>query len=269
METVSTILKNKLMFKGIISLTSALHIGGGTTDEIESKGPVVRTPTGEPYIPGSSIKGVFRSFVEQVLEPIPGLTTCQLNDTYPDCYSVGEGARKWKEKKRENLTETEIAEILEKNLCDSCKVFCSPWRASRIFFKDSHIIDWPEITQVRHGVVIDRDSETGVHSLKYDFEVIPAYSTFDFSLTLENACPKKQGIVAIGINEMLSGLMQLGGKTSRGAGNFVLKDLQIYYVNFMDMEQLKNYLRGNTVENKMTEVDDVKKFLSEKINSLF
>jgi hypothetical protein len=37
----------------------------------------------------------------------------------------------------------------------------------------------------------------------------------------------------------------------------------------MDMEQLKNYLRGDTVENKMTKVKDVNNFLAEKINSLF
>lgn len=271
MENKSTTPKNKLTFKGKINLTSALHIGGGTADEIETRGPVVRTPTGEPYIPGSSIKGVFRSFVEQVIATatIQGLRACQLKQDYPDCYSVGKGFKEWKENNKANLTETSIAKVLEEHLCDSCKVFGSPWRASKAYFTDAPILEWPEATQVRHGVVIDRDSETGVHNLKYDFEVIPAYSTFNFILTLENTSLKEQGIAAIGINEMLSGLMQLGGKTSRGAGNFILEDLRIFSVDFMDMEQLKKYLRGDSVENKMTEVKDIKKFLAEKIDSLF
>lgn len=53
--------------KGTIKVETGLHIGAGS-DTIEIGGmdnPIVRDPfTGEPYIPGSSLKGKIRSLVE-------------------------------------------------------------------------------------------------------------------------------------------------------------------------------------------------------------
>ena len=62
------LLKTKL-FKGNIHCETGLHIGG-SSDEIEIGGvdmTVIKDPvTGEPYIPGSSIKGKMRSSLERV-----------------------------------------------------------------------------------------------------------------------------------------------------------------------------------------------------------
>ena len=62
------LMKAKL-FKGIIHCETGLHIGG-SSDEIEIGGvdmTVIKHPvSGEPYIPGSSIKGKMRSSLERV-----------------------------------------------------------------------------------------------------------------------------------------------------------------------------------------------------------
>ena len=61
------LVKTKL-FKGNIHCETGLHIGG-SSDEIEIGGvdmTVIKDPvTGEPYIPGSSIKGKMRSSLER------------------------------------------------------------------------------------------------------------------------------------------------------------------------------------------------------------
>ena len=59
--------KKYLVFEGTMTLNSDLHIGGNT-DETKVGGRdnpvIVNKLTGEPYIPGSSIKGVMRSIEE-------------------------------------------------------------------------------------------------------------------------------------------------------------------------------------------------------------
>jgi CRISPR-associated protein Csm3 len=265
---------NKYCFKGSIRLLSALHIGGGRVNELNTDNPVVRTPAGIPFIPGSSLKGVFRSFVDTIVPGIDGITSCQLNEEYENCYSVGAGLKKlkdWKNEKKEKnngFTENELALLLEDHLCDVCKTFGSPWKASKVFFTDSYLVEKSDITQIRDGVVIDRDSETSVKNLKYDFEVVPVDSVLSFSLSLDNATPVDLGIIALGLNEMRSGFMQIGGNTSRGTGNFILEDLKVYETILSDTEQLKKYVKNIDIEKKMNRLDS-NSFLEEKINHLF
>ena len=54
--------KNRYFIKADFILESPIHVGKGVS--LEPTGtdlPVIKTPEGRPYIPGSSIKGVFRS----------------------------------------------------------------------------------------------------------------------------------------------------------------------------------------------------------------
>lgn len=60
-------LKKKIIYKGILTLKTGLHIGG-TNASLNIGGPdnfVVRNPlTNKPYIPGSSLKGKMRALLE-------------------------------------------------------------------------------------------------------------------------------------------------------------------------------------------------------------
>lgn len=60
-------IKKYLVFSGTMTLESGLHIGG-STDETKVGGcdnPIIKNKmTDEPYIPGSSIKGIMRSIEE-------------------------------------------------------------------------------------------------------------------------------------------------------------------------------------------------------------
>ena len=59
--------QSRLNLTGKIKTLTAIRIGAGrSTAVIGSDLPVVRDAAGAPYIPGSSFKGVLRSYVESM-----------------------------------------------------------------------------------------------------------------------------------------------------------------------------------------------------------
>ena len=53
---------------------TAIRIGAGrSTSPVSSDLPVVRDSANRPYIPGSSFKGVLRSYIESIMRSIQGL----------------------------------------------------------------------------------------------------------------------------------------------------------------------------------------------------
>ncbi len=125
------------------------------------------------------------------------------------------------------------------------------------------------MTQVRDGVVIDRDSGTAVPNLKYDFEIVPTDAKFYLLISAENLNQEDLALISIGINELLSGNFYIGGKTTRGLGNCKLENLEVYCSDWTDSDQLKKYLLNNTLESKYEKIEDWVSFLSKNIDLLF
>ena len=76
-------LSNRYIFTGRLVMQTAFHIGGGRATLSNSDSPVVLTPEGRPFIPGSSFKGALRSTVEKIVPGLPAsadLFTCGLID---------------------------------------------------------------------------------------------------------------------------------------------------------------------------------------------
>ncbi|RLC20135.1 MAG: CRISPR-associated RAMP protein [Deltaproteobacteria bacterium] len=282
-------LTSKYLFKGRLKFKTALHVGGGKINVTNTDNPIVRTPEGFPFIPGSSFKGAFRSMVEKLAVSIPGLRTCQLIEdeesfkgkSDEECLRIIENKdadycptaihkefAKWKQ----NKTETELITMLEDKLCNTCTLFGSPYMASKITFHDLKIGDWAGVTQIRDGVVIDRDSERAKDRLKYDFEVVPPDAAFDMEIWLENPNPTDMGLTCIGLNEFLSEMAYLGGIKSRGLGNCRIKDLEIYELNLetdKKEERLMKYLTHTKPEDKMENISDPSHFIQTQIEALF
>jgi CRISPR/Cas system CSM-associated protein Csm3 (group 7 of RAMP superfamily) len=81
-------LRSRYLINGRLVMKTALHIGGGNDVSTVTDSPVVRLPMGEPYIPGSSLKGAFRAAVERFVPLLPGYRTCQLADDDRNCLSA-------------------------------------------------------------------------------------------------------------------------------------------------------------------------------------
>lgn len=258
-------LLNRYVFEGKLKMKTGLHIGGGKLTLSHSNNPVVITPDGLPFIPGSSFKGTLRSTVEKLVASLPiglGLHTCGLpvgenqQETCPTARpdTIAKARRRCKTPKAVEL----MLEGERKNLCDTCKLFGAPLAAARIVVNDLYLIDeyWSGTTQVRDGVAIDRDSETAKPQAKYDFEVVPATTVFGLHLILENVTDKDLELISMGLSEFMSGFGGVGGLRSRGLGACILDELQIRYMEVTDAHRLQRYLLRNKNGIKKDGADD-------------
>ncbi len=265
-------LRARYVLKGALVMDTALHIGGGREQSGVSDSPIIRDPLGRPYIPGSSFKGAFRAAVERLTPNLAhlGLHTCALQPGYPACmstqkslddaYGVVSGligrnlgnnetvtaALQCLDRldlEGQTVTDEMLLTLLDRWLCDTCKVFGSPRLAGLAQFADLPVREpWADVIQVRDGVGIDRDSERARERIKYDYEVVPPGTAFDFRLTVENPDKYALGLIAVGLQEFINGMVPLGGIRSRGLGRCHLEEVQAQAVNFTNVQALTAYL---------------------------
>lgn len=278
--------EKRFLFEGKLVLNTALHLGGGRLALVSTDDPLVRTPDGDPFIPGSSLKGVFRSTVEKIGGALPGVKTCLLdpNNNYGCIGPQGDAQRAYnKERQKTDWNKKEYCNQLNQKLCDTCKLFGSPYKASKINFDDLYLVDRDTaFTQVRDGVGIDRDSEKAVDRVKFDYEVVASGAEFEMKIILDNPTEMDLALISIGLSEFQNSFVRLGGKTSSGLGSCKLEELDIYFLDLLVpevkdkdqkvkvmSERLKKYLVGSAPEDKMEHVSDVSAFLRDKIEFLF
>lgn len=145
------------------------------------------------------------------------------------------------------VTGDSLIEVLDRWLCDTCKVFGAPYLTAAAQFVDLPVQEpWHDLIQVRDGVGIDRDSERARERIKYDFEAVPPGTEFHFRLTVDNPSRRDLGLVAIGLQEFVNGMVSLGGIRSRGLGRCHLDNLQVSVVNFANVSELIDYLTNPT-----------------------
>lgn len=257
-------LRVRYLITGRIVLDTALHIGGREA-VVVTDSPIIRNSTGQPFIPGSSLKGAFRAAVERIVPNIPGLRTCSLSDATNSC------ANQLRDRTKDRqFTEEKMLNLLDEVLCDTCRTFGTTHLASVAFFHDAPISEvWhnlPEVpTQIRDGVGIDRDSDRAREGVKFDFEVVPPQVSFDFSLLLENPAPPDLGLVALGIQEFIAGMIPLGGIRSRGLGRCHLEKVKVEWIDFNYLKVLRQYLLDGTWEEQRVE-DFISTYLGALLN---
>jgi len=251
----------KVRITGELVFKTAFHIGSGLEGELASDLGILKESDGRPILPGSTLKGNFRSLAERLSDYL-GFTACLLDSELSgiDCVSDEKFRKsvydKFKNLKKENDKITWLSE----HTCRICRLFGSPLQASRIFFSDGKLQDWGRSIQIRDGVCIDRDSETAVPRAKYNFEAVPAGTAFSFSIDIENPDNDELALIAAVISEW-ENCFRLGGFTSRGLGKVSLANKKVQEVNYNNKEQLKSYL----LERKMTDADSL---LIENLNEL-
>lgn len=268
-------LRNRYIFTGKLEMLTGLHIGGGKATLSHTDSPVVLTPEGLPYIPGSSLKGVLRSMIEKFVVTLPadlGLHSCGLpteEDKDESCPSAHQ---------KQIVRERRDLEKARRDLCHTCQLFGSFLAAGRITINDLYLIndEWSGSTQIRDGVAIDRDKETAKSGAKYDYEVVPSTTVFAMRLMIENATEQDLQLISIGLSELVSGFGGVGGLRSRGLGACILTDLKIRYMDLtsLDVEHRKQRLLRYLLHKKDGTEDgldptDTQNFFDTHIKSLF
>lgn len=224
-------LESRLEIEGWLTAETAFRIGAGrSTEPIGTDLPVVRDNLGQPYIPGSSFKGVLRSRVESFVRAIADDPSIVCNPINNQLWCITDErmaakkqelidqvrARKLAEQQRDNA----LTEWVKKESCLVCLTFGSPHLASCVLIRDL-LVDkdlWFDQFQVRDGVAINRDTETADEGKLYDYEVVPSGVRFGLRVIVENSKPWQWGMLLAGLRAFESGDIHIGGGKSRGLG---------------------------------------------------
>lgn len=176
-----------------ITAETTLHIGSGEKDELRDIDlTLLKLPSGEFYIPGSSIKGAVRSATERWLGGLG----------FDLCIHHSQGVPDY--------------ECKEDQSCLSCYLFGSLNFASRTIFRDA-LLEHPRKIQYlkKVNVSTNRETKTAVQRRLYSLELVPPGTTFRGEIIVENCEDWMLGIIFTVLQKVLH---SIGGQVSRGAG---------------------------------------------------
>lgn len=209
------VFKNRLEVTGTLETLTALRIGSGrSTDAIGTDLPVIKDSLGKPIIPGSSFKGAMRSRLESFLRAVDERFAKDPSSLVGEDYTAT--IRQYKRSHEDNDATLSAALI---RLADPVsRIFGAPWLAGKLHVRDLPVAAsaWFGQYQERDGVIIDRDTETAGN--KYDFQIVPAGTTFEFKAAIENAEGWELGLLMLGLQQFEQAQVPLGGGRSRGLG---------------------------------------------------
>ncbi len=209
-------LTKKIVYSGIITLKTGLHIGG-TNIALNIGGPdkfVVRNPINNiPYIPGSSLKGKMRALIE----------------IYHKCVDIDEKSDKIEVKASSNPYS--MSGYLFGVSADS-KDKDSKRYASRLIVRDSELIEKDETLGINEGFFNNTDmpyteSKTEVSidrvtakATPRTYERVPAGAKFRLSMVLNVFEEDNEMLLKATLKQALQLLHDdyLGGQGSRGYG---------------------------------------------------
>lgn len=266
---------SRTVIHATLEMQTALSVGGRAS--LEPTGtdlPVVRNADGLPFIPGSSLKGVMRAQMERVLrgvDPQFGLKSCDPFGV--PCVSKEDKEQFIQDIERlienkqlpEHQGEQEFSQRLWNKTCTVCRLFGSPWVASRLAFKDvflQNADDLPVVTQIRDGVGIDRDLGAARAGIKYDFEVVVPGAQFGIEIVAENVEPWELGLLLAILRPWEEGHLAIGGKSTRGPGWGTLQSISVQRAEQQDL--LDYLLKG---QMKAIPVETLQQAFQQKIDA--
>jgi CRISPR-associated protein Csm3 len=237
--------RTRLRFTARLRLKSGLHIGAGK-DSVEIGGidnPVIKHPhTGEPYIPGSSLKGKLRFLLEWAFGAIRadghawGYDDKQPKETTDPVLRIfGNALKEWKGGPTRLL-------VRDAPLCedDRKRYLDSPDR----FFEEKTEVLIDRISGKAHDKVGPRQTERVPAGVAFDVEMVfRLYDTGDGG---------KRDVDCV--NWLLQGLAlleedALGGSGSRGYGRIAFEQLRLHRAEGPEIA-LDNRFRGHRFDRE-------------------
>lgn len=202
--------------KGTIVTQTGLHIGGGK-DNVEIGGmdqPIIKHPlNGQPYIPGSSLKGKMRSMLETVFfaDKIPMNNKNEGMPVKEDC-AVTRIFGTSNDQKPPEMGPTRIA-----------------MRDAYLSGEDVSRFNKGELMmEEKYEVAIDRVRGTALTAALRPIERVPSGVRFDMNITLKQFEGDGEGLLELVKKGLrLIELDGLGGGISRGSGQVTFENLTV------------------------------------------
>jgi len=183
----------------------------------------------EVFLPGSSLKGIFRSHLEKIACSLKPRVVCypfegneekqadleQRRRDYRD--SCGgmfnqiarrEDNRRWLE---------ERSDLVYAASCPACRLFGSTGFIGRVAISDAYLVS-NEIKEQRDGIGIDRLTGGASHGAKFELEVVSSGVAFETEIHLRNYEVWQLGMLFAVLQDMEDELIRIGSGRSRGLG---------------------------------------------------
>jgi CRISPR-associated RAMP protein (TIGR02581 family) len=196
---------------------SSLAIQAGREEGLSAvEQPVVKIG-GTPVIPGSTLKGVLRSFLESYLSQ-NGLEICVPLAAIPG------------EIKRSNKIGEYVQKIGRKSPCEGekacpvCQIFGSAGISSRTSFLDARPINEVKILDRKH-VALERDTKTASKGALLEIQTIEPGAKFNGLIRIINPEKWHIGALIIAIENLEK--LGMGSKKSAGYGEIVTEVIKI------------------------------------------
>lgn len=224
-------LEKRLILTGKLEALTPLHIGSGKpeADIGEVDMPILRAPAGDPYIPGSSLKGRTRAEAERIAKA-RGYEVCTPPNVSNMC-----GTRK--------RTPDEF--------CVCCKIFGTAGTisvASKVKFRDAYPTDRVEELLERTGIAIDRDKGSVARGALFTIEAVPAGTSFGIEIVAENMTEEELKLLKAALKSVEDSA--LGGSSSRGFGKVKMQftKLQERTAGYYLREEEERVLEGEALK---------------------
>jgi len=233
------LLRREVTFEGYLVNEAPLRIGVGRESPLGSAVDlaITRIKLGEktvPYIPGSSLKGVFRSAAVQ-LAKLKGLSVCSglSKETCMDFERQEFGGETLLERIQSELREghsLEAIKLFHEKACLLCKVFGAPSFTGHVEFTDAYPVgDKGEVLEVpvgvRTGIAIDRRTGAVYRGALYQVEYVEPGARFKFSVHMTNLPNYALGLLAKVFKMLNEGWLRIGGFKTRGFGEVRVEGL--------------------------------------------
>jgi len=216
-------LYNEAVISFEMKTVSPLFINSGDSDQLDPAAAdntfLVMYRNGElvPVIPGSSLKGVFRSSIEQLL---PG--SCDIFEN-PCARRIRQKEREQGRKQQEEGFE--LGKERYRESCPACKMFGSTMIKSRISFMDAYPKGDYRIGH-RASAAIDRITGATRRNALFEFEYVED-ALFKCEIRFRNFFRWHIKAVLEVFNRINQGFVTFGGLTSKGFGQMKIQNVSL------------------------------------------
>lgn len=198
----------------------------------------VRTQRGgqpEPFLPGSSLKGVLRSHAERISRTLNTESVCGV---FKNAEVKGCG---WHfrdlDKEEDGQAYTQESRYYKES-CPACRLFGSTHWKGRFHIGDAYLVEEDRRVrpELRDGIGIDRISGGVAGGAKFDLEVIRTGVRFETQFDVTNFEVWQLGWLAYVVRDLMDGNLRIGSGTSRGLGRVQghLDRIQLDYIGEPD-----------------------------------
>lgn len=180
--------------------------GFASPDIVEDMAPIVTFKDGveQPFLPGSSLKGVLRSHAERVMR------TLSTNESVCNPFSRNSCGHR--------LQKSAIPDAYAGS-CPACRLFGSTAYSSRFYIDDAYMKPGTKWSyEKRDGVGIDRFTGGAADRAKFELVAVGAGAVWETTLRVRNFECWQLGIVLAVLRDLKDGYLRIGSGTSRGLG---------------------------------------------------